>query len=274
MRLADFILSNVEPILVEWECFARGIWPGKPTGRKTLCDHAEDILRATVADMGSAQTPAQQEEKSKGEGGGNNASVNVDRASDIHGAMRVESGFDMAEVIAEYRALRASVLRLWKKSRHALHPEDLDDVTRFNEAIDQSLTKASESHVRHARQSRQLLADEQIARLGAEAGNNAKQIFLMTMGHEMRTPLNAIAGWAEILGDVSCKRQTMLEGVEVITRNVHVADQNDREHPRCLERHRRQCKTEYLQVRLVRIDHRCDRIDAYRYRCQAHRSDY
>ena len=27
MRLADFILANVEPILAEWESFARGIWP-------------------------------------------------------------------------------------------------------------------------------------------------------------------------------------------------------------------------------------------------------
>src|SRR5688572_22334624 len=28
MRLADFILSNIESILVEWESFARGIAPG------------------------------------------------------------------------------------------------------------------------------------------------------------------------------------------------------------------------------------------------------
>mgnify|MGYP006144153773 CR=1 FL=1 len=27
MRLADFILRNMEPILVEWEAFARDLWP-------------------------------------------------------------------------------------------------------------------------------------------------------------------------------------------------------------------------------------------------------
>lgn len=28
MRLADFILGNVEPILVEWETFAQSLAPG------------------------------------------------------------------------------------------------------------------------------------------------------------------------------------------------------------------------------------------------------
>jgi signal transduction histidine kinase len=173
-----------------------------------------------VADMTSAQTPVQQEEKSKGEGDHDATSVRVDLASDIHGALRAESGFNMAEVVAEYRALRASVLRLWQKDVHAYNAQDLDDVTRFNEAIDQSLAKASESHVWYAEQNRKLLADEQLARLGADAGNHAKQIFLMTMGHEMRTPLTAIAGWAQILGDSSCTREMIQQGVEVITRNV------------------------------------------------------
>lgn len=52
VRLADFILANVEPILGEWESFARGIWPkGATAGPAELRDDAEDILRATAADM-------------------------------------------------------------------------------------------------------------------------------------------------------------------------------------------------------------------------------
>ena len=30
MRLTDFIDANVEPILAEWEVFARSIWPNSP----------------------------------------------------------------------------------------------------------------------------------------------------------------------------------------------------------------------------------------------------
>ena len=33
MRLADFITQNTEPILAEWETFARRIWPRAPVGR-------------------------------------------------------------------------------------------------------------------------------------------------------------------------------------------------------------------------------------------------
>ena len=50
------------------------------------------------------------------------------------------SGFELWAVIAEYRALRASVLRLWRESEPTSALHDLDDVTRFNESMDQSLT--------------------------------------------------------------------------------------------------------------------------------------
>ena len=38
MRLADFIHSNVEPILVEWEAFARGIAPGAISVKSVFSD--------------------------------------------------------------------------------------------------------------------------------------------------------------------------------------------------------------------------------------------
>jgi hypothetical protein len=48
VRLADFILANVEPILGEWEAFARSIWPaGATAGVAEVRDDAEDILRET-----------------------------------------------------------------------------------------------------------------------------------------------------------------------------------------------------------------------------------
>ena len=69
MRLADFILANLEPILVEWEVFARTIWPSEAIADPAeVRDEAEDILRATVSDMQSDQTDAQQAAKSKGAG--------------------------------------------------------------------------------------------------------------------------------------------------------------------------------------------------------------
>ena len=67
MRLADFILGNIEPILVEWEAF-HSVWPEAKTDPLALRDHAEDILRATASDMKSAQTSASGQTSRKARG--------------------------------------------------------------------------------------------------------------------------------------------------------------------------------------------------------------
>ncbi len=76
------------------------------------------------------QSLAQQARKSIGHGGAGGAqSDRLGNASTVHGVERVGSGFDIVEVVSEYRALRASVLRLW---REILAQADLDDITPFN----------------------------------------------------------------------------------------------------------------------------------------------
>src|ERR1700761_3876804 len=133
MRLQDFILANVEPILQEWEDFARSLAPGNKMQVLGLRDHAEEILRACVRDMSATQTSVQQASKSQGHGGvGGADSDRLDDASSVHGVGRVGSGFNVNEVVSEYRALRASVLRLWRESAPAPELNDLDDITRFN----------------------------------------------------------------------------------------------------------------------------------------------
>lgn len=155
MRLGDFILANIDAILTAWEEFARATWPGSASVDPLLLrDHAEEMLRATAADMASDQTLAQQASKSRGEGGGGSQSAVVDRAAVAHGSARHDSGFDLAAVIAEYRALRASVIRLWRESNPAPDSADLDDLTRFHEAIDQSLTEAVVEFTRIVEQNR------------------------------------------------------------------------------------------------------------------------
>ena len=179
MRLADFILANTEAILAEWETFARGIWPGAATDPATLRDHAEDILRATAWDMKSAQTAAQQSGKSRGEDQGGEESDLLNEASAVHAAGRVESGFDLVLVVAEYRALRASVIRLWQESVPAPDRHDLADLTRFNESVDQSLARAVGGFTKRVERSRQM--------------------FLAIMAHDLRNPLAAVRMMAEAL---------------------------------------------------------------------------
>jgi hypothetical protein len=145
MRLADFIVANIEAILMEWEHFARSLAPGSAMDVIALRDHAEAILLVTARDMTSAQSLQQQSDKSKGKGGGGEESDRLNHASEEHAVDRLGSGFDLIEVVSEYRALRASVLHLWRKSRPGADERDLEDLTRFNESIDQSLAEAVRS---------------------------------------------------------------------------------------------------------------------------------
>jgi len=179
MRLADFILSNVEPILAEWEEFARNLAAGSTLSVVALRDHAEMILRVTARDMLSPQTLQQQSRKSKGHGGEGAESDRLDGASQEHAIARLADGFNLIEVVSEYRALRASVLQLWRAAVHEADEHDLQDLTRFNESMDQSLAEAVRSYTKRVDESREL--------------------FLATLGHDLRAPLNAMVLSAEVL---------------------------------------------------------------------------
>jgi hypothetical protein len=170
MRLADFILANIEPILVDWVSFARTITPEKDLD--VLRDHATEILRAAARDMNAPQTEQQRSEKSKGDGDEDKESRELDSASEDHAFARVDSGFDMMELLSEYRALRASVIRLWRESLPGLVGHDLDDLTRFNEAIDQSVAVAVHSYM--------------------ERVDESREVFLAILGHDLRTPVAAM----------------------------------------------------------------------------------
>lgn len=105
------------PFLWSGSRFARGIWPkGAAAEPAEVRDEAEDILRATAVDMQSRQSGAEQAEKSKGAGNPSDDTGDLTRASSSHGSGREASGFNLWAVVAEYRALRASVLRFWRES--------------------------------------------------------------------------------------------------------------------------------------------------------------
>ncbi|WP_310487298.1 PAS domain-containing protein, partial [Chamaesiphon sp. VAR_69_metabat_338] len=71
----------------------------------------------------------------------------------------------------------------------------------------------------------QLLAQEQLARQSAETANRAKDDFLSNLSHELRNPLTAIVGWAQLLRIHKLSRAKIDRGLEVIYRSARAQSQ-------------------------------------------------
>lgn len=66
----------------------------------------------------------------------------------------------------------------------------------------------------------QLLAEAQVARAEAEAANRSKDEFVAIVAHELRSPLNAIWGWAKLLQTRHLDAKTTNKALETIVRNT------------------------------------------------------
>ena len=171
MRLSRFITEHLEEILVEWEAFASSLLsPGQVMTSLALRDHATQVLRAIAEDIESNQSDLEQQYKSKGFA---QIAEATRTAAQTHGALRHLAGFDLRQLAAEFRALRASVLRLWLKQGTNGDSTAFYQMTRFNEAIDQALAESISNY------------SDEVAR--------SRDTFLAILGHDLRSPLSAIA---------------------------------------------------------------------------------
>lgn len=181
MRLAEFIRFDMEGILADWQAFAATQLPGAADMKPLeLRDHAQKILEAVAKDINQPQSKDEQTEKSKGH---ETPLINApETAAQTHAVLRARDGFDIAQMTAEYRALRASVLRRWVDASEPART-DLQDMIRFNEAIDQAIAESVSSFSTQVEQGR--------------------NFFLGMLGHDMRSPLSAILLSARFLSKLN-----------------------------------------------------------------------
>jgi signal transduction histidine kinase len=76
------------------------------------------------------------------------------------------------------------------------------------------------AHLELARLRREAVAREREARAQAEAASQAKDDFLATLSHELRSPLNAIVGWAQVLRARKGEPEMMERALQTIERNA------------------------------------------------------
>jgi hypothetical protein len=174
MRLAAFIRANIEPISVEWERFAATLLPEEEFSASVLRNSIASLLSEIAADMDEDQTSEEQHEKSEG---------HPDRSNFTKGAVvqhalaRIQMGLSIRQFISEFRALRATVIRLWRETS-LKSDEAVNDLIRFNEAIDQVLGEGAITYT--------------------EEVDRSRELFLGMLGHDLRNPLAAISGLAEL----------------------------------------------------------------------------
>ena len=140
MRLSPFIREHITAILEDWIGFARSLPSASRFDEATLRDHAAGILHTIAADLECPQDAQHQDAKSRGMAP---RAIVVSEAHQ-HGAERLLDGFTVNDAVAEFRALRASVLRHWTEAHKDTDVSDIIELTRFNEAIDQAITESLE----------------------------------------------------------------------------------------------------------------------------------
>jgi signal transduction histidine kinase len=191
MRLATFIETAKEDILAEAVSYARTLPVLKDATELQLRNHFPRVLDAICKDLRTYQTRKQSIAKSRGRG-----RAFRETAAHAHGRQRALGGLQIEELIAEYRALRSSVLRLWGDAA-VPDEESLREVGRFNEAIDQAVAESVRDFV-------------------AET-EKWQQIFLGILGHDLRSPLNALALTTRMLAQTA--PESLASSIAVLTRS-------------------------------------------------------
>ena len=116
----------------------------------------------------------------------------------LHAALRVREGYDLRQVVAEYRSIRAVILRLYgekgdvsEESRPKLLP-----IVTMNAALDIAIADAVDQY--------------------AIDQGKAREMFIGMLGHDLRDPLNTIAFSARLLSNPG--QQPEAETQRIVTR--------------------------------------------------------
>lgn len=187
MKLSTFITTRIELIIDEWEAFARTLGPvADAMTTLALQDHAKGILQAIAVDIATEQNTTEQLDKSQDLTPGRDT---LDSAASIHGSLRQASNFSLLQLSAEYRALRATVLRLWLTEVSNMSGTTVYEMVRFNESIDQALAESIVTYSARADQTREM--------------------FLAILGHDLRAPLATLSLAGDLLKMESAGREKL-----------------------------------------------------------------
>jgi signal transduction histidine kinase len=168
-KLPDFIEKNREALLREWDSFAKSLDFERTMSPETQRDHAGQMLDAIAADMRTTESLIERELKGKGLSPDNSPALKT--AGHNHAIARLAEQFSLSELVSEFRAIRAGVLRLWAR-QHPNAADHLNDMVRFNESLDEILAASSQSY--------------------STKINEARDVIIGILAHDLRNPIHSV----------------------------------------------------------------------------------
>ena len=125
----------------------------------------------------------------------------LDEEATEHGAVRAEQGFDIAELVREYRTLnRILITTLEPDLMTGTVSEAIKALRKINEVIDRVVLISVESYVSHRlgllekMHGQLLLTNQELTRLVQIQKDNVSHL-----AHELKNPLNSIIGFSSVL---------------------------------------------------------------------------
>lgn len=167
MRLSEFMSVNSEQIIRAWEEFAKALSGKVSLPRWILRDHAPAIVKFIAQEMASSPAPATRDNVEP-----HDPAEPVEQLAAAHVKVRIDSGFDLAQIVSEYCALRACILRLWQEQAPNNFNAGAAQIARFDGLVDEHITAAVVSY--------------------KEREGQYRDRFLGILGHDLRSPINAI----------------------------------------------------------------------------------
>ena len=162
---AQFIRQHKDVILGQWLAEVREL----PSAQSLSVDHIQDHIPDFLDGLADAVER------------GDEGAVTMRGLPNLHAALRVREGYDLRQVVAEYRSIRAVILRLYRERgdlSEEARPKMLP-IGTMNAALDTAIADAVDQY--------------------AIDQGKAREMFIGMLGHDLRDPLNTIAFSANTL---------------------------------------------------------------------------
>jgi PAS domain S-box-containing protein len=148
--LADFLRTHRDAILEAWEAEVRQLPAARTLSQVALRDHLPLLLEA-IADMMVQPAPPPAQDA-------------LGSVPDVHALERLGEGFDLQQVVMEYRLLRRCVLRMWAAQGLVVSPEA---ASVFHDAVDEAVTASVTRYMRARDRTFQALDSISAAAIGS-----------------------------------------------------------------------------------------------------------